>query len=346
MESRGRPNTSLILAIAVQCAFVTTSVVAQSYIVIDVPGAGSTQLIGINNAGDVVGHFCPTVPDCSDDSRRSFVRESNGNLTTFDGLATSINDAGTVTGYVYGAGPHLFVRSLNGNTSWFDIDPPYPPMPAYGVVTAIDNRGDVAGYIGACPMCDKWPGFIRDRKGTITTFFVPRGLIPTAINARGDITGHTASYYMSEDGFVRSREGEITMFDVVEDRSPGPRAYAVSINNAGDIAGHFYDPTYGVSRGFVRQSDGNITIFDAAPSSSSTTCASINERGDIAGDFYDVTGPHNFLRNQHGDVTVFDVPNAFVARVAGVNNRGEVAGYFLQILNGNLVAHGFVRGRN
>src|SRR5439155_10696078 len=46
--------------------------------------------------------------------------------------------------------------------------------------------------------------------GGITTFVIPKGLVTTGINARGDITGHTAPFYLSEDGFVRGRDGNIT----------------------------------------------------------------------------------------------------------------------------------------
>src|SRR5262249_9797152 len=159
-----------------------------------------------------------------------------------------------------------------------------------------------------CPFCDTFQAFVRDQQGNMTTFVVTKGLVATSINSRGDITGHSAPFFLSGDGFVRDRDGALTVFDV-GDPSPGPRAYAQSINNRGDVAGYFYDGHAGRRRGFLRQFNGDITIFDPTPAAN-TGSAFINESGDIAGDFLDATGGHNFLRDRNGNITVFDVPNA------------------------------------
>jgi len=170
---------------------------------------------------------------------------------------------------------------------------------------------------------------------------IPQGLVATGINARGDISGHTSSHFVTENGLVRGRNGDITIFDVAN--GPGPRAHSVSVKNGGDVAGYYYDTQLRAIRGFVRGHGGNITIFDGIPNPSYTTSASINDLGDVTGDCGDAAGPHNFLRDHQGNVTVFDVPNAFVARSISINNRGDIAGYFYELRNGGIVTHGFVR---
>ena len=172
--------------------------------IVDVPDAGGTWPVSINNGGDVAGYFCRNVGGyCSDYQARGFVREFNGNITAFDGIPTSINDLGTVTGYFFDTtGLHNFLRDRKGNVTVFDVPQPFPPSPAAGFAMAMNNGGDIAGYLIPCPNCDTDQGFVRDRLGGITTFVIPKGLVTTGINARGDITGHTAPFYLSEDGFV------------------------------------------------------------------------------------------------------------------------------------------------
>lgn len=316
------------------------SVLAQSYTVFDVPGATATYPVSINNRGDVAGYYFGANPF----QPRGFVRDQAGTIAVVEGVPAGINDVGVVVGYVNdAAGLRGFLRSPDGNMKVFDVPQPIPSAPVAGFAVAINNAGDIAGYLIPCPICDTYRGFVRDRNGEIATFFVQKGLMATGINARGDVTGHTAPYYFSENGFVRDRSGELTMFDVPGARAIGPRAYPVGINNRGDVAGHYHDANYNKMRGFVRDRTGNIDVFDAAANASSTRSAGINERGDVVGDFDDAVGSHNFLRDHHGNVTVFDVPNAFSAKSLSINNPGDVTGYLFELRNGNLVARGFVR---
>jgi hypothetical protein len=325
----------------------TTSLIqAQSYTVFDVPGSIATSAVGINNRGEVVGQFT----DSQSLRQRGFLRQSNGQITVFDGGASAtnttsagINERGETVGYFVDAtGLYNFLRDQNGNVTLFNVPPLNPPLPVATFSMTINNRGDVAGYIDPCPFCDTLQAFVRDPQGNVTTFVVTKGLVATSINARGDITGHSAPFFSGGDGFVRTRDGAITIFDV-GDPSLGPRANALSINNRGDVAGYFYDPNSGRRRGFVRQFNGDITIFDPTPDAN-TGSAIINESGDIAGDFVDPTGGHNFLRDHKGNVTVFDVPNASgIARIAAMNDHGDITGSVSEFRNGVMITHGFVR---
>ena len=73
----------------------------------------------------------------------------------------------------------------------------------------------------------------------------------------------------------------------------------------------------------------------------------INARGEVAGYFGDTTQANKtrgFVRDINGDVTVFDVPNAWSTVPASINDRGDVAGSFNETSqSGN---RGFVFRRN
>lgn len=287
-----------------------------------VEGATTINSVGINNAGDVAGWYCQGMY-CDTSTGRGFIREFDGTITMFDGIPAGINDAGDVTGYGLSAGGCCFIRDHEGKFTVFDV-PHYSPTTA-GYTAAINNAGDVAGYIYIGLMSDTYVGFVRDQQGNLTTFFLPRGLVPTGINARGDITGYSSPWYLAVTGFVRDRNGEITTFDIPEANTPGPHAWAASINNRGDVVGWFRvcgENTQNCrSRSFVRKRDGSIAVFDATAGASSTMAASINERGDIVGQFSDDTGTHQFLRDKKGNITVFEG-----ATMVGINNRGDVTG--------------------
>jgi hypothetical protein len=320
LEERRTP--SLPVCMMVLFAGFATNIAAQSYTVIDVPGGTGVHPVSINNGGDVAGYFCQDGTDCY--SARGFVRTFNGNITVFDGIPSSINDAGAVTGSFGSLGD--FLRDPNGSITMFLVPQRPPGYPTASFAMAMNNSGEIAGYLIPCPMCDTDQAFVRDRSGEITTFSIQKGLVATSINARGDITGHNAPFYVSQDGFVRNRNGDVTVFDVPGATGPGPLAYPLSINNGGDIAGYYYDAKYTRLRGFVRERDGNITVFDGIPSS-------INEQGEVAGD--------NFLRDSKGNLTVFDVPGAFAAHTMSINDRGDVAGYFIDLRDGT--SRGFIR---
>jgi len=159
----------LLLGLPALVLGLAAAALAQTYTIVDVPDAGGTWPVSINNGGDVAGYFCRNVGGyCSDYQARGFVREFNGNITAFDGIPTSINDLGTVTGYFFDTtGLHNFLRDRKGNVTVFDVPQPFPPSPAAGFAMAMNNSGDIAGYLIPCPNCDTDQGFVRDRLGGI-----------------------------------------------------------------------------------------------------------------------------------------------------------------------------------
>jgi hypothetical protein len=286
---------------------------------VEIPGARSVHITGINNSGDVTGYYC------QDDNCRGFVRGSSGTITTFQGIPNAINDAGTIVGHIQNKGG--FIRDKEGIVIVFNAfeDPTYN----YTWVMAINNRGEVAGYQVRI-FGDVCRLFIRDRKGILTNIVLPEGLIPSGINGRGDLTGYNSPYFFARNGYLIERNGTVTMFSVPEFDATlvgTVRARPTAMNNSGDIAGYYSDPNSKSLRGFLRDKEGTFTKFDGIP-------VAMNERGDVAG--YDLSGA-SFIRDANsGVISIFSCPGLPTSINTGygeygmqsisMNNRGDVAG--------------------
>jgi hypothetical protein len=116
------------------------------------------------------------------------------------------------------------------------------------------------------------------------------------------------------------------------------------INDAGQIAGTFYDGAVQSYRAFLREPDGQITVFD--PPAGDTVLTGINEKGQIVGTVYHAPFyTKGFIREPNGEILVFDAPNATVTEASGgINETGEVAGTFYDDLA--KINRGFIRDPN
>ena len=113
---------------------------------------------------------------------------------------------------------------------------------------SINDRGEVTGYYNAH---SQQRGFIRDARGTFTTFDVPGSLrtVAESINNRGEVTGnYTDGVTTLIRGFIRDARGTFTTFD-----PPGSTFFASpqSINNRGEVTGWYSTDGMG-NRGFIR----------------------------------------------------------------------------------------------
>jgi hypothetical protein len=226
--------------------------------------------------------------------------------------------------------------------------------------SCINNGGDVIGQFIDVSQSGKQRGFVRDRNGNISVFDAPDalGTAPESINDFGDVAGVLTEPSASPGaarlgpnytyrGFVRDRNGNITVFDAPNASSTFP----YSINNGGDVTGYFNDASQSNEyRGFVRDRNGNITVFDApnaSPTSSElgTFPVSINAGGDVTGSFHDLSQSkkqRGFVRDRNGNFTVFDAPNASGTQPFSINDGGDVTGQFVD----GSQTRGFVRDRN
>jgi hypothetical protein len=201
-------------------------------------------------------------------------------------------------------------------------------------VQDINTGGDIVGYSKTTPF-DLGHVFVRSAAGVLNGLDVPgrgtlngQGAIAKRINSAGTIVGYFADSQSVLHGFIRSVDGNFTIFD-----APGATAtYTAGINDAGTVAGQFVDNNLAV-HGFLRGQDGRFTVFDGPGGTFSV--AAINSGGTVIGLGSSGDG---FQRNPDGTSAIFDAPGVgicdptsgtgcyFGTGVADINTSGSTVG--------------------
>jgi hypothetical protein len=160
-----------------------------------------------------------------------------------------------------------------------------------------------------------------------------------AINESGQITGTLVDSNWLSHGFLRNSDSTVVTFDPSGDGTTQP----IGINASGQVTGTFQPTGGGNYVGFIRNQAGSVTTFQVAPVMEST---GINDIGQVTGLYVDSGRvSHGFVRDQSGNVQLFDVPGAGTSALQGtcptkINLGGTVTGYYIDAAS---VAHGFVR---
>jgi hypothetical protein len=172
-------------------------------------------------------------------------------------------------------------------------------------------------------------------------------------NDSGEIVGFYTDANIVPHGFLRLPNGQITSFD-----APGAGlgygldqgTVAIAINDLGEIAGQFQDPSY-VYHGFVRYPNGSFTTFDepdaGTEANQGTFAFDINLLGTTAGIYIDASNVyHGFVRSPSNKFTSVDPTGSvytYVCEETCLNPDGTVAGFYT---DSSGVTHGFVRQAN
>jgi probable HAF family extracellular repeat protein len=210
---------------------------------IDAPGARSTQLVRINDRGDILGISSATSPNLSTDARGFLLRD--GRFTPIhapgatETLATGLNDRGEIVGrYVDAAGTqHSFLRDRRGTYTDIDV-----PDAIATVVVDINDHGQIVGYSVDDQGVPR--GFRRDRDGSVTTIRPPAGApaggsgvalgpLPGGLNNRGQVVGAYRDAQFQIYGFAFDG-GRVTP---VKARDAFGESFATEINDRGSIVG-------------------------------------------------------------------------------------------------------------
>jgi len=119
-----------------------------------------------------------------------------------------------------------------------------------------------------------------------------------------------------------------------------------AINARGDIVGRYFDAS-GNSHGYLL-SGGAFSSIDAPfPGTSDTDARGMNNAGVIVGE-YDVPTnipglgtvpiPNGFMRDATGNFTKIHFPNSVGTIARGVNDSGDVVGWYIVVTNPNTLA--------
>jgi hypothetical protein len=283
------------------------------YTTIDIPGAKSTQVVAINNSGEVSG-------DYNNGSQNiGFIRDTAGNYTTLNPIGTSVGaDVINNSGVVAGSGkPYDFIRSANGSITTFMV-----PGSLQTNVYAINDYGTVGGLYEIRSFGEL--AYIREPSGKITTFSIA--------GRQGSVWGlNNAGVAVGTPAFIRDPSGNITTFSV-----NGFSTSATAINNYGEIAGYFVENDNKTFQGFTRDAMGNITVVDPF-GSSDVTIKAINDSGEVAGIYDNIIG-NGFVRDAAGNITTINPPGSIGTDVRALNNAGVVAGFYTDAKG----THGFI----
>jgi len=328
---RLRAVHGLVLLAAVSiCQAVPAS--GQTYEVIDPPGSTETVPQAISENGTIVGDYRD-----GGGAYHGFVRDQAGNYTSFDAPGAiittprSINASGIITGEFRDGSNrfHGFIRYSNGVIEVFDPSDVSTSSFRGTFPNSINAAGEIVGGYNASD--DAEYGFLLERNGFLRKISPPCALNSSAaaINNAGEIAGN---YLVSKNpcpssdppyeavGYMRDRKGNFSDIRSGEDTET---VEPQDINQRGDIVGSFgEDPDFHV---FLYDHHGTFTdlnIADPAPGS-----FHINASGVITGN----TGSppfHGFVRMTTGDVIMFDPPGSTRTFATGINNRGDIIGFF------------------
>ena len=345
-------------------AFVLSSIPAltgqaspQKLILFDAPGGGlggsqGTASVAINLQGTIVG----TVTD-SGWGTHGFVRTPRGQITNFDApgadplngctCPSAMNDLGVVTGSAVGTDTvsHGFLRYPNGAFATFD-DPNEGTGAWQGITPlGINNFGVVTGYYTDANNVNH--GFLRFPNGTFTTIDALgagngayQGTTPYNINNLGAVAGIYVDPNGIGHGFLRSLDSKITAIDPPGSLGGLYGTGAALVNDAGEIAGYYFDASTDESIGYLRSPHGSFTTFEAPQagtdwgSQEGTGVESVNVAGAVTGYVVDsLQERHSFVRTASGKITTFDIPGQLHAPYSwigatgdGINAKGQIAG--------------------
>ena len=230
----------------------------------DVYGTDSTA---IDAEGTVTGYYWD-----ANFNGHGFLRTRDGRVTEFDVPgAQSTNpsfigpDQTVVGAYTDANGSHAFIRSRDGSITRFDVPGGMNTGEGGyygGQIVSINPEGEVAGSyfqpLPNNPFGGNYQGFLRHHDGSFDTFYAadyPPCCIWTfsaGITPDQTITGFENDGYSVNHGFVRTRDGNIALFDA-PGAGTGHLQGTVPLSiNAGRVITGFYSDGNGASHGFLR----------------------------------------------------------------------------------------------
>jgi probable HAF family extracellular repeat protein len=213
------------------------------------PGLLTPIVTDINNRGELAGQYCRVRPNC-ENAQRGFLRDSRGRVQSIDypgavyTAAQGLNDKGHVVGeYLDRRGVLHGFRWTNGRFTRIDV-----PREAASGATDVNNRGEiVGGVIRGSATRPIVRGYVL-RAGIFRKFAVPRFpiTVPLRLNERAVAGFVTTAFPLPQADEVHGFR--LPLRDLTHVRRidyPGaPRTLVSGMNNAGDLAGVYENPSF------------------------------------------------------------------------------------------------------
>jgi hypothetical protein len=271
----------------------------------------------------------------------SFRTLDNANDVTFNQLL-GINDEGVIAGY-FGSG-----AQGHPNKGYLLLPPFYSqhsylnenfPGSVQTQVTGLNNRGVTVGFwsgMNNASMSNDNFGFV-DVDGHFRNADFPTGdqASPPVDQLLGVNDSDVAvGFYTDGQGNNHGYEyniGTTRFTSVVDPADPGTSLTAAAINDSGDVAGIYTNPSSGNTDGFLKTHGQFIDL--AVPGASSTMALGVNNLDEVVG----VYVPSNNSQAldgftwtpQHGFSTVDDPNGLGTTTINGVNDLGQVVGFYV-----------------
>ena len=296
-------------------------------------GARSSQVLGINNVGQVVGYssFDPACFGCGGTTRAT---QWNGAIPTqlgvfgTSGYAYSINDVGQVAGY-----EHFSYNSYYDAILW-NSGVPTQLTTLYGgesAAYAINNMGQVAGV--SKTSSDTGSGTVWNPSAATT--YLTNSSTAHDINDTGQVAGNI-------DSLATVWNGTTPTF---LDSLGGGYSEAQAINNAGQVVGFSLTASPGAYHATLWN---GTTATDLDTLGGHSYAHDINDIGEIVGESYTVDGvAHAVLWDGASliDLNMLldsDTVNAgwVLSSAQGINNQGWIAGVAVNTISN--ATHGFL----
>lgn len=244
----------------------------------------------INDAGVVVGYAeVPGTTMLQPTVRRGFVWSPNDGIRSLGTLvgsgrsgATDINASGTIVGWSDSTGG--YERAFSAQATGAAMQNLGVSSGSLSRAEAINDHGDVAGYIGSLTAPLRFPGFLkRASDGALIELPMPAGVTqvsPSGINGQRDVVGSTWRAGSSSRAFLWQESAaaltELGTFG-------GTSSIANDVDDAGNIVGMAQDASNTYQPFLRRMTDGMMMPLPLADDVVGGGAWAMNDFGTIVG---------------------------------------------------------------
>lgn len=276
-----RKHCALILSLAV--LFCMTSAFAQTvynYETIDYPKDKFTQLLGINNSGDIAGYhnFADNKGFTYNLTSKKFVVENYPKSVSTQVIGINNEPFKTSGFYTTATGTFGFTDFEGAFTSVS-----YPGTP-FNQLLSQNDFGQAAGYYSKSASGVPDVAYVYDEFGGVFEVFNIPGSTSaqaTGINNSSDVCG----FFIDKDKNMHGWVKVLGHFTQLDDPDGVGTTAALGLNNKGQVVGSYADSS-GNSHGFVYTiSTNSYQTIDDPDGIGMTVVNGINDKGDLIG-FY------------------------------------------------------------